>query len=74
MRKFEASALGKVAIVVGTALIMYAIAGASVVSAAEYAQYAPYYFSAGAGITTIIAGLILAVRIEDARQSGDKKC
>ena len=73
MRKFEASALGKVAIVVGTALIMYAVAGASVVTP-QYAQYAPYYFSAGAGITTIIAGLILAVRIEDARQSGDKKC
>jgi hypothetical protein len=71
MRKFEASALGKVAIVVGTALIMYAISGASILT---YGIYAPYYYSAGAGITTIIAGLILAVRIEDARQSGDKKC
>lgn len=71
MRKFEASTLGKVAIVVGTALIMYAVAGASVVT---YPQYAAYYYSAGAGITTIITGLILAVQIEEPKQPGGKSC
>jgi hypothetical protein len=71
MRKIEASTLGKIAIVVGTALIMYAISGASILT---YGIYAPYYYSAGAGITTIVAGLILAVRIEDTKRGGDKSC
>jgi peptidoglycan/LPS O-acetylase OafA/YrhL len=71
MRKIEASTLGKIAIVVGTALIMFAVSGASIVT---YPQYSVYYYSAGAGITTIIGGLILAVRIENAKRGGDKAC
>jgi hypothetical protein len=70
MRKIEDSTLGKIAIVVGTALIMYAISGASILT---YGIYAPYYYSAGAGVTAIVAGLILAVKVEDARQGGDKE-
>jgi len=52
-------------------LIMFAVSGASVVT---YPQYSVYYYSAGAGITAIVAGLILAVRIEDAGQGGDRAC
>jgi uncharacterized membrane protein HdeD (DUF308 family) len=70
MRMLNTVAIGKAAIVIGAALIMYAVAGASVVT---YPEYATYYYSAGAGITMIIAGLLLAVKIEDARQSGDKQ-
>jgi len=61
---FTTVAIGKAAIVVGTALIMYAVGGASIVT---YPQYATYYYSAGAGIVAIIAGLILAVQIKDAK-------
>jgi hypothetical protein len=71
MRKFEAPTLGKIGIVAGVALIMFSAAG---ISSTFLPQFTIYYYSAGAGITAIVAGLILAVRIEDARQSGDKKC
>ena len=62
-------AIGKAAIVIGVALIMYAVAGASVVT---YPEYATYYYSAGAGIVTILAGLLLAVQFEEPKQLGDK--
>ncbi len=52
-------------------MIMFAVAGASIVT---FPQYALYYYSAGGGITTIIGGLILAVRIENAKRGGDKAC
>lgn len=65
MQKLTYPTIGKIALVVGTGLIMFAVAGASIVT---YPQYALYYYSAGAGITTIIAGLILAVKLETARQ------
>jgi hypothetical protein len=71
MRKLEAPTLGKIGIVAGVALLMFAASG---VSSTFLPQLTIYYYSAGAGITAIVAGLILAVRIEDARQSGDKKC
>jgi hypothetical protein len=71
MQKLTYPTIGKIALVVGTALIMFAVGGASVVT---YPQYALYYYSAGAGITTIITGLILAVRIEEAKRGGDRAC
>lgn len=71
MQKLTYPTLGKIALVVGVALIMFAAAG---ISSTFLPQFTIYYYSAGAGITAIVAGLILAVRIEDARQSGNKKC
>lgn len=69
MRKIESSTLGKIGIVAGVALIMFAASG---VSSAFLPQFKIYYYSAGAGITAIVAGLILAVRVEDTQQCGDK--
>jgi len=69
MQKLTYPTLGKIALVVGVALIMFAAAG---VSSTLLPEFTIYYASAGAGIVAIIAGLILAVQIEDVKEHGEK--
>jgi hypothetical protein len=62
MRKHGASTLGKAAIVVGAALLMYAVAGASAVT---YPQYSVYYAAGAAGIVALVLGFALgAIRLD----------
>jgi hypothetical protein len=55
MRSHVVGFIGKVAVFIGAGTVLFAIAGAQTVNSP---QYAPYTYSAAAGITLVIGGLI----------------
>jgi len=64
MGRLETSFLGKAAILVGVALLMYAVCGFSALSSAP--QYTVYYAAGGSGIVAIFAGFLLgAIQFTD---------
>jgi len=63
MGRLETSFLGKAAILVGVALLMYAVCGFSALS---YPQCTAYYAAGGSGIVAIFAGFLLgAIQFTD---------